>query len=332
MADIASRLGVSQATVSLVLNQAPGTRISQATRDRVMHLAREIGYRKAHPAGESGRVIGLMINDLTTSQHFLPLIEGAREEAAASDCLVAVIATQGVPECEAEALSFLTARPLVGVIYATLLTQAVTPPQRLRGMPAVLLNCHAAGENFPTVVPGDVAGAFAATSHLIEAGHRRIGMINGEDWLEAARDRLKGYRQALATYEVALDPRLVVPGGTAPNGRAQTDRLLDLANPPTAIFCYADRMAIGAYEAAAARGLSVPGDLSVVGFDNETFAAQMAPPLTTVSLPHEEMARWAVARLVNTAEPETAPRKPRRVKIDCPLVLRASVAAQRVAA
>ena len=102
--------------------------------------------------------------------------------------------------------------------------------------------------------------------------------------------------------------------------------LLDLPDPPTAVFCFNDRVAIGAYEALTARGLAVPQDVSVVGFDNDDLSALMQPPLTTVVLPHDDMARWAVAHLLDRA----APQAPLRVKIDGDLIARRSVAAPRV--
>jgi LacI family transcriptional regulator len=170
MAEIARRVGVSQATVSLVLGRAPGARISQATQDRVVAAARELGYRRLPVPHGACRVVALMIDDLTTSQHVGPLIEGARDEAAAHGCLLLVIPTNGSPDGEAAAWEVLSERPTLGVIYATLLTRTVTPPAFLRGLPTVLLNCHAPGDPHPTVVPGDVAGGFAATSHLLKPG------------------------------------------------------------------------------------------------------------------------------------------------------------------
>ena len=330
MTDIALRVGVSQATVSLVLNNAPGTRIAPGTRERVSAAARELGYQKLRRAGAGGGVIGLLMNELTTTQHVAAFLEGARDEAAQGDCLVTMIATQGDPAIEAAALDHLLARPVVGIIHGTLLTRAVSPPERLREVRTVLLNCHTAGGFYPSVVPGDVAGGFSATAALLEAGHRRIAMINGEEWIEAARDRLQGYRQALATYDIAADPALIVAGGwTLASGREQTRKLLDLRPPPTAIFCFCDRMALGAYEAVRARGLSIPDDVSIVGFDDESFARDLAPPLTTVTLPHEEMARWAVDRLLEDAEPG-AGRRFRKTKMECRLVLRQSHAPPRV--
>jgi LacI family transcriptional regulator len=329
MSDIAARVGISQASVSLVLSNAPGTRISRATRDRVLTAAQELGYDKPDRTAATNGVIGLIINELATSQHATTLIEAAREEAAENGCLLSIFSSQGKPQTEAAILDHLTARPLVGIIYTALLTRGVQPPDRLLEVPAVLLNCHAAKDLYPSIVPADIAGGFAATAALLDAGHRRIAMINGEDWIEAARDRLQGYRQALATYDVAVDPRLILSGGwTLSSGREQTRRLLDLPDPPTAIFCFCDRMAVGAYEAVRARGLSVPQDVSLVGFDDETFAAEMMPPLTTIKLPHEAMARWAVTRLLDLAENPNGERKFRKLKMECGLVTRSSIAAR----
>ncbi len=327
MSDVAARLGISQASVSLVLNGAPGTRISRATRERVVAVAKELGYVKVERSSSGNGVIGFLINELTTSQHVGHLLEGARDEAAENGCMLSVHSTQGDARTETEVLNYLASRPLVGIIYAALLTQAVDPPARFGELPTVLLNCHAAKDPYPSVVPGDVAGGFAATSALLDAGHRRIAMINGEDWIEAARDRLHGYRQALASYDVAVDPRLILSGGwTLGSGREQTHRLLELTAPPTAIFCFCDRMAIGAYEAARARGRKIPDDLSIVGFDDETFAADLAPPLTTLELPHDAMARWAVTRLLDLAGHSVGDRRFRKLKMECKLVTRGSIA------
>jgi LacI family transcriptional regulator len=330
MSDIANRLGVSQATVSLVLNNAPGTRISKDTRARVLAVAEELGYQKTRPPKQNGRVIGMLINDVVGTQHVATLLEGVRDEAAASGFVVSVIPTMGLPETEGEALDYLMTRPLAGVIYASLITLEVRPPERLRAIPTVLLNCHAAKEPYSSVVPGDFAGAFAATSLLLENGHRRIGMLNGEVWVEAARERARGYTQALAAHDIAVDPHLVIAGGLPiAHGREGARRLLDLPQPPTAIFCYSDRVALGAYQAVYARGLKIPNDIAIVGFDNEDFSAELRPPLTTLTLPHDEMARWSVERLLENPDPSQAASKAKRLKMECPLVLRQSVAGPR---
>jgi LacI family transcriptional regulator len=161
----------------------------------------------------------------------------------------------------------------------------------------------------------------AATEALIAAGHRRIGHIPGEAWTEASRDRLRGYKQALAAHDIAFDAGLVAaPAWTVGSGRAAMAGLL-AGRGLTAVTCFNDRVAIGAYEAIRAAGLSVPGDVSVMGFDDEDLVAHLTPPLSTVQLPHDEMARRAVELLAEGALAY------QRIKVDSPLVLRGSVAA-----
>jgi LacI family transcriptional regulator len=330
MTDIARACGVSQATVSLVLSQAPGTRVSAATRAAVLARAAELGYRRG-PHPERRAVLAMLINETSSSAHVGGLIDGVTEAALEAGFLPLVIPTADDEAAEAEAIGMLAALPVAGVIYARLITQAVRPPAALARWPTVLLNCHAIGDPYPSVVPGDLAAAMAATLHLLDAGHRRVGFVNGDPVVEAARERLRGYRRALASRDLPDDPRLVFRAGwTIEGGREGFGRLRALADPPTAIFCFCDRTAVGVYLAAAEAGLSIPHDLSVVGFDDEPLSQELRPPLSTMELPHAEMARHAVdeARRLMAA-PAPAPHP--RVKFDCPLVARASVAPPRAA-
>lgn len=330
MIDIAQRAGVSQATVSLVLGGVASARVSEDTRARVKAVAQEMGYvRRGGLARTTDvKVIGLLIDEVTTTPFAAPFLEGARLEAAESGALVSTICTGADPATEAAAIETLRAIGCIGVLYARLMTRIVQPPPSLAGLPCVLLNCHAADRTLDSVVPADVTGAFAATTELIQAGHRRIAHLQGETWAEATRDRTLGYRRALASADLPFDPALIAgPTWTALTGRARTLELLDLPDPPTAFFCYNDRVALGCYEALEDRGMRVPQDVSVVGFDNDDIAATLQPPLTTMVLPHEEMARWAVQDLIARAEGRGA--EPRRVKIDCDLIRRGSVAPPR---
>lgn len=326
LADIALKAGVSQATVSLVLNGVSNARIAAATRQKVQAIAAELGYTRKTALHHAGApVIGLLIDEVETTPFAPPFIEGARLEAAAQGALVLTCCTGGDPAIEAAAMTSLRATRLVGVMYTTLMTRTVRPPACLDGVPTVLLNCHSARSPFPSVVPGDIAAAYTATAALIRAGHRRIAHIPGETWGEAARDRALGYRRALASADLPFDPALLAdPAWTAVSGRAAALRLLDSPDPPTAIFCFNDRVALGVYEAAAERGLRLPDDLSVIGFDNDDIAATLNPPLTTMVLPHDEMARWAVDRLLSPA-----PSAPLRMKLDCEMIERASVSGPR---
>ncbi|MEH6434506.1 LacI family DNA-binding transcriptional regulator [Massilia sp. DD77] len=330
MTDIAKLAGVSQSTVSLVINQMSGAKVSRATRDAVLRIAREIGYpleRHALPATPRERNLIVYLSDeLATSPHAMQTIEGARDGAWEQGCLLAVFATCGDPAHEGAVLARMLADPgLLGVVYATIFTRAVTLPAQLDGVPAVLLNCHTRDRQYSSVVPSEVLGGFAATLHLAQAGHRRIGLVNGEGWIEAAAERLKGYRQALSTCDIPFDPLLVREGDwQVGSGYRHALDLLSLADPPTALFCANDLMAVGALEAARKLGREVPEQVSIVGYDDQDLARYTTPPLTTVLLPNYEMGRWAVQALVDQTRASVVRRT--SIKMDCPLVERESVA------
>ncbi|MEX5746079.1 LacI family DNA-binding transcriptional regulator [Massilia sp. X63] len=332
MTDIAKLAGVSQSTVSLVINHMSGAKVSSATRNNVLRIARELGYpvdRPGHPAPPAARsLIVYLTDELSTSPHAMQTIDGARDAAWEHDCLLSVYATRNDPAYEQAIVARMLADPaLLGVVYATIFTRAVTVPPPLAGVPTVLLNCHTRDRLYSSVVPSEVLGGFAATMHLLDAGHRRIGFINGEAWIEAAAERLKGYRQALSTRDIPFDPLLVREGDWQVSaGHAHAQALLALPDAPTALFCANDLMAIGALEAARERRLQVPGQLSVVGYDDQDIARYTQPPLTTVLLPNYEMGRWATENLIAQVNGGS----PRRtcMKMDCPLVERDSVAAR----
>jgi LacI family transcriptional regulator len=332
MTDVARVAGCSQATVSLVLNNAPGVKISAERREKVIEAARSLGYQPtalAHldvvPASRLAppAVVGFVVDQLATSPEAVVAIEGARQACWDEGRVVLAAQTMNDPEMEAKTIAALLAQGAGALVYMTIFTRRVAVPQALEraNVPVVLLNCYSEGDRFPSVVPGELEGGLAAMRHLLARGHRRIGMITGEPWMEAARDRLKGYRQALAAAGVHYDPALVLQGNWSPSaGYECTRRLLALPDRPTAIFCQNDRMAIGAYEAIKEAGLHIPDDVSVVGYDDEEISRHLFPQLTTVVLPHRAMAHWAVERLSRPAAGGTG-----KVRIDCTLIARDSV-------
>jgi LacI family transcriptional regulator len=338
MTDVALEAGCSQATVSLVLNKAPGVKISAETRARVIQAAVKLAYAPptfAHlepgPAPDDSHAdpLGFLVDQLATSPEAVVAIDGSRQAAWEDGRVVLVAQTTNDAEMEREAIRVLTRQPLSGLIYMAIFTRkAEVPPELLAlGVPLVLLNCYDGEGRFPAVLPAEVAGGRTATQHLIDHGHRRIGMITGEPWMEAARDRQKGYRQALAAAGIGFDPDLVLRGNwSASTGYDGTQRLLALADPPTAIFCQNDRMAIGCYEALKEAGLRIPEDMSVVGFDDEEISRHLHPRLTTLILPHRAMGGWAAKRLAAGAGQGGPP-----VELECTLVTRNSVAAPRPA-
>ena len=211
-----------------------GARISQATRARVLEAAHSIGYelpsaRRASLIGVGRASIAYLVDEISTSPHPVVNFDGARDAAWESGHLVAAHVTRSNRELEAFTIQAIKRDPsVIGIIYSTIFTRKVSPPRSLEGLPTVLLNCYAEDRRFPCVVPGEVAGAHAATRYLIGKGHRRIGFINGEPWMDASADRLKGYRQALAGAGIAFDPALVRNGDwlplQRPSPRAGADR------------------------------------------------------------------------------------------------------------
>jgi LacI family transcriptional regulator len=195
----------------------------------------------------------------------------------------------------------------------------------LREVPTVLLDCYAEDRSYPSVVPEEVGGGCEATQYLLQKGHRRIGFINHPHTIPATLGRLKGYQEALAAFSIPYDETLVCADkAESEGGYNGTMKLMQIPDPPTAIFCFNDRTAMGVYDALRKLGLSIPKDVAVIGFDNqEVIAAHLYPPLTTMQLPHYAMGEWAVRHLIHLLDSaeDTAPVQH---QIECPLVERES--------
>lgn len=331
MKDVATLAGVSQTTVSFVINNLSDAGIPEETKQRVWSAVEQLGYRPNAMAQGLRRqrtnTIGFITDEIATTPHAGQIIEGAQDAAWEHDRILLVINTKGNPLMETRAIEMLMDRKVDGMIYATMFHQPVTPPKTLREVPTVLLDCYAEDRSFPSVVPDEVQGGYEAIKHLLERGHRRIGFINHPHIIPATIGRLAGYQNALAEYGVAFDEALVY---VDPNAVESIDgyngamKLMQLPQPPTAIFCFNDRTTMGAYDALRKLGLSIPADVAVVGFDNqEIIAAHLYPALTTMQLPHYEMGEWAVRHLNQLLNGETDP-VPVQHQLPCPLVVRAS--------
>jgi len=326
MTDVARLAGVSQSSVSLVLNGMTGARLSDSTRERVMLAARRLGYQLPSRASEApaGRTIAFIIDEISTSPHPVVNLDGLRDEAWESGLLVSTHVTRSNAELEAATLDAIRRdETVLGVIYATIFTRKVIAPFRDGDKPFVLLNCFSSDKRHASIVPAERDGGAAAARHLLEHGHRHIGFINGEPWMRASADRLHGFRRALQAHGVAFDENLVRNGDWLPLTGYQLALELLRARPrPTALFCANDLMALGALEAAAELGLDVPGALSIMGYDDQELARYTHPPLSTLVLPNYEMGRKAAATLIAIARANLAPRA---IKVAGPVVERGSV-------
>ena len=337
--DVAELAGVSVTTVSHVLNETPHTRVSEETRTRVREAAKTLGYGPNRMAQalrtNRSKLIGLLSEEIATTPHAGRIILGAQNAAREHDLTLVIINTEREADGSShrEDVQALIDRQVDAILYATMYHRTVSLPPNLQATPAVLIDATDRAGIVPAVVPDEVGGAVAAVTHLVEAGHTRIGFLNNDDDVPATHLRLAGYRRVLEQHGIPFDESLVLqsPSETLP-GYGLARELLARPDRPTALFCYNDRMAMGAYRAASELGLDIPRDLSVVGFDNqELIAANLFPGLTTVALPHYEMGAWAVETLVRLLDDETAPRAlaDEPTLLDCPLVVRESVAAPR---
>jgi LacI family transcriptional regulator len=337
MWDVADRAGVSQATVSLVLNGVGGRRVAEATKVRVMEAVEELGYStnafaRSLRSGESG-MIGFISDEVASAPFAGRLLKGAQELAWETGHVILSIDTYGQRALEDAAVEMMMSYRVRGVVCAAMYHRVIEVPAALKGIPVVVLNARDGAHQVPSVHPDEEGGGYAATRHLLDAGHHRIAMINVQPTdsdLPAGIGRFAGYSRALAEAGAELDPTLVLPGdGTLEAGMAQTRELMRRGGQaPTAIFCGNDRTAWGAYRALERLGLRVPDDVSIVGFDNqETLAPYLDPGLTTVELPYERMARTAVEILLGHHGSA-----PTAIPIECSLVQRGSVASAKVPA
>lgn len=328
ISDVASAAGVSVTTVSLVLNNAD-SRISPETRRRVREAAEAIGYAPSSLARglrtQRTRTVGLISDEIATTPFAGRMLAGAQDVAREHAHLVFLVDTGGDPVIEREAIDALAAQQVDAMIYACMWHRVVDAPVSLR-RDAVLLDCRPAAGGFRSVVPDDRAGGAAAVRELVDAGHRRIAYLDAaEPKPIASHLRREGYLEVLAAAGIPVDPALHVQVQlSAQGGREGADRLLALPEDqrPTAIFCFNDRLAMGAYTAAHHLGLEIPRDLSIVGYDDQQFvAAEQDPPLTTVALPHYEMGRWAmeVALGVRAGDQDVTH------LMECPVIRRGSV-------
>ncbi|GAA3342153.1 LacI family DNA-binding transcriptional regulator [Amorphoplanes nipponensis] len=328
IAVIADAAGVSVPTVSRVLNGRAD--VSAATRERVEQLLREQGYRRRN-SRQPGRaqVLDLVFDELD-SPWAVELIRGVADVAHAAGAGTVVSAVHWDETATRLWLRNLRSRACDGVIFVLSQVSAPLHTQLRRlHIPVVVVDpAGGAAADVATVGATNWAGGLSATEHLLGLGHRRIGLIAGPRTLACSRARLDGYRAALSAAGIGLDPGLVAQGDFRhESGYAAGGRLLDLAEPPTAVFATSDQMALGVYEAARRRGLRVPADLSVTGFDDLPEARWSSPPLTTVRQPLAEMGGLAAHTVLRLARGETlqAP----RVELATELVVRDSTAPPR---
>lgn len=330
--DVARLAGVSHTAVSFVFNGRAEGNLSPATQERIRQAAASLGYRPDPVARGLRRrrtaVIGLVTDEIASSPFAGRLLRGAMETAWASEHLVLTIDSGGDPAKEDAAVAELLDRRVDGIIYAAMSLRRVRVPEGLHRTHSVLANCLPEDDSLPAVVPAERAGGRTAARLLLAEGHRRLAVIGGLDDI-ASVERLRGFRDALRAEGISVPNEWVLrTGGEISGGYEGALRLLEGVAPerrPTGIFSYNDRVAAGVLHATTRLGITVPADLSVVGYDDqEHMAAFLTPPLTSVALPHRAMGEAATRLLLDAIDTGRTPPATTR-RLACPVVSRASV-------
>ncbi|CAM5271986.1 LacI family DNA-binding transcriptional regulator [Streptomyces canus] len=324
IAQVAAEAGVSAMTVSNVVNERPGA--SESTRQRVLEVARRLGYTPPGTRnGKRGRtgLIGVLTLDLT-GQYSLEIVRGIAEEIADDERELFLNAALDAAR-ERERISLFAG----GLVDGLLLIAPVLAPEteqaiQAGGLPVVVIDPRRLDLDLPRVTVDNYDGVRAGTHHLIELGHRRIAYIRGEDDHESTDARHRGYTDALRLAGIQPDPALVASSNFNHQGGVHAATQLLTAQRPTAIVAGADLVALGALDAARALGLSVPDDLSIVGFDDLPQAAHSAPPLTTVRQPLHEMGRAGTRALMSLIARQ--PLATDDIRLATKLILRATTA------
>ena len=331
--DVAAQAEVSIKTVSRVLNKEPNVR--EVTRERVLEAARSLNY-EPHPlarglAGKRTYSLGLLYENPLEFSYVQKALEGVFEACRARGLSLLL---RPCPESVGidDLCQFVRQTRVDGVVLLAPLGDRLELIEMLQELETPLAQVSPES-NIPGVIavsPNDREACVLLTEHVLSHGHRRIGFIQGDPRHGASHKRLRGYLQCLRGHDLIPDKRLITEGSfTFDSGKHGAHKLLREKRKPTAIIASNDDMAAGVIVAARELGLEVPGDLSVVGFDDSPIASHTWPPLTTVRQPISDMASAATVQLIDQVTGK-ADATMHRV-FDCELVVRASLCAPRIA-
>ena len=325
--DVASRSGVSSMTVSRVINGSE--RVSPETRQRVEGAIAELGYVPSRLARglirQKTGTLAMIVPDVA-NPFFTLIVRGAEDVARRAGYRMILCDTRADLAIEREVIEEMIAHRVEGIAIAPVSNRSKGHLERLQrfGVQFVLIDRTIPGVESDVVIGDSAGGARRLVEHLISLGHRRIGFITESDDVSTARDRRQGYEQALEAAGLALDPTLIV-GSTVdpPGGFDGMRRLLELEDPPTAVFTVNNLVAVGAIEAIRASGLEVPDDIALVCFDDIEYASRLYPFLTVMAQPAETLGMLGTQLLLERIEGR-GPEQPRVVVLPAQFVVRRS--------
>jgi LacI family transcriptional regulator len=328
--DVARRAGVHASTVSRVLNPATRSMVSAPLAQEILRIAEELGYRR-NPLASGLRTrktftVGIIIPDLTNPV-FPPIVRGV-ERTLDSAGYIAILADSGSRERgEQEIIENMSARDVDGLILATAKRRdPVVDACMEQGIPLVLVNRTVSRHNVAAVINDDELGIELALAHLIALGHEHVAYLGGPQSTSTGYVRYHAFVKSAKKFRLEIDRDLVINATafTEPAGAEALDRLFATGKRFTAVLTANDLLALGCYDALAARGLSCPGDVSVTGFNDMPFVDRFDPPLTTLHIPHDELGVQAARLLLERIESPETPAK--QLRLEPRLVVRGSTA------
>jgi LacI family transcriptional regulator len=330
--ELAAQAGVHPSTVSRIVNNDPRVRVSPETRARVKSLLKKTGYRPDGMARglklRQSFVLGVLVPDVLNPL-FAAIFRGVEDAALEEGYTVILSSTDGNEDREREILLTLQSRMIDGMVVASAsLRDSSVRWLREHDIPHVLVNRYSDQKDY-FVGTDDKLGAKLATEHLLALGHRRIAHLAGSPRYSTAVNRRRGYEEALKAAGIEPDPALIAETGlVAGAGVTATHRLLERSKPPTAVVAVNDVAAVGAYDAAEHKGLRIPADLAITGYNDIPLAARLRPGLTTIHVPAQEFGRAAARMLLE--QMVVGRREAKRVLLPPELIIRGSTDPKRL--
>lgn len=329
--DVADAAGVHPATASRALNPATRGLVNADTARRVIKVAESLGYRpnpiaRGLKTAKSGTV-GLVIPDLTNPL-FPPIVRGIEDVLEPAGYSGLIVNTDNDPQRERQQIESLRSRQVEGLIVATaMLDHPLLAQLRREGVQMVMVNRRPDGVDVPSITPDDATGIELAVRHLADLGHRRIAHLAGPVQTSTGLVRARAFRSTVRDLGLADDPALVSTCDywSEEAGADALRAMIDAGTDFTAVVAGNDLIALGCYDVFAERGIDCPGDISVVGFNDMPFLDKLRPPLTTVSIPHQQIGAEAARLLLDAIADPTRPA--RSVLLPLHLAVRGSTAA-----
>lgn len=328
--DVAEKAGVSIKTVSRVLNDASS--VSEKTRKRIEQAMHALDFAPSAAArmlrGRPTDLVAVIAEKLTTTPDSSEIIKGIQSVCEELGKMLIIGETGGQASSANRLVADMRTRRVEAFIFATPFHRAVTLNEMLGQTPTVLANCFEVHPRYPQVIPDDEGGGYAAAQVVLQAGHRKIAFLQLIEGMVATDLRLRGFHRAMQEHGVAPNAKWIAHGAAPIDGgefsklNETIDRLFANANRPTAILCGNDKMAMRVIFILQRRGLRVPDDVSVVGFDDFRLISEaLDPGLTTVALPYREIGELAARRAFHAEE-----EGPTTLRVPCRAVMRGTVA------